>query len=653
MTKKQFNPADIFDELKKANLDPSIFDTVDERDIPKAPNFLEFVISPKFLNTRILPKQLEIGAKLLADYCPQCSNHGYIDTLYDQTIGNIRDNVIFLEHGACPKCKITRYELIEKNLIGNHNELVAALGQRAGKTKLTGLIASYQTHRFLKIPNPLRFFQQPSGELLMGTFSALTLDQATQTLWESYKGFIDAAPWFQTYHKFLKEKGKEIGFEFFHELKTSILYAHKQMLWHATGSQDRKMRGRTRIFASIDELGWFISDDSKKDLQNMNADAVYTALSNSLATMRMKFLKVWGPQNYDIPPMLMVNVSSPSSAKDKIMRLLKDGKSNSRILPFHLSTWQSNQDYTHEKLREEFSSMSDADFMRDFGAEPPLAANPFLEDPKSIDRIAVGKADDSIKYQKTTEEDAFNTTFLSAKLLTTVVNKTYPRLVAFDLGFNKNSLAMCLFSLGPDARTRLDFALEITPRKNQPINLASFFDNFTAPMVKMFNIKHAFFDRWQSLDQVQRLREMNVDAGIHSLTYKEMDTVRGSVLAMGIQMPALSRPMAEIVKDYIEDRDGIYQDPYETLGIQLLTVRDLGHRMSKPLLGDDDLFRAFCLGVVKLSEKKIKDVYTSGPVKLNSGQAVRALGVVHSSRSSPGGVGQGITPFGSVRTHRS
>jgi hypothetical protein len=948
---KKFDPADIFEELKKTGLDPSAFDAIDERDIPKAPNFLEFVVSPKFLNTRVLPKQLEISLKLLADYCPRCSKPGYINTLYDQSIGNIRDNLMLLEHGKCPKCEFTRYELIKRGELSAYTELITVAGQRcvpkgtyvntseglikiedveegatvshgfvhkkiysgvlpqlelktrynykirgsrdshlvavlntdldieyklikdckvgdvvllkkvgfwaasrqalpytslkevnpelayllgvsftgspaselikkfqledstddflrwlvevkpvgmpdqipdcilrspeivvraflkglfsrseagiseglkwqstssimvrqvrllllnlgvisncwklkesylvelidfesisynlpgvdfslrclkkypklklwvdrgyvplsivgieegpnvemydlqvpdtncyvadgalvhnSGKTKLTGLLSAYQTHRFLKIPNPLRFFQQPSGELLMGTFSALTMDQAAQTLWESYKGFISASPWFQNYHNFLKEKEKELGLELFHDLKSSTLYAHKQMLWHCTGSEDRKMRGRTRIFASIDELGWFTSDEGKKSLQFMNADAVYTALSNSLATMRMKFNKVWSPENYDVPPILMANISSPSSAKDKSMRLLKSSKTNQRMLGVHAATWDLNPDYTFDSLRDEFANLSMADFMRDFGAEPPLASNPFLEEPKIVDRIAVATQDDTIAFQKFVGEDNFNEKFLSAKLLTTTPNRSHPRLMTFDLGYKKNGLAMCVFSLTPDFKPRLDFALELVPTPKIPINLAHFFDNFTLPFVTLFSVKHAFFDRWQSLDQVQRLRDKDVDASIHSLTYKEIDSVRGAILSQSLQIPKISRPMAEVVKDYIDDNEANFLDnAIDTLGIQLLTVRDVGHKFSKPLLGDDDVFRAFCLGVVKLNEPKIKKVYQSAPQKINSGQSVRALGVVRTYQqqgAESGGGYNGSSVLGVVKTHK-
>ena len=963
--KKKFSPFEIFEELKNSNLDPSVFDKVDERDFAKAPNFLDWSIEPKFANTTVLPKQIEIGVKLCQDWCPRCSNPGYINTLFDQTIGNIKDNIQFLVHGVCPKCRSNRIELANEFDIEIKNELVGAMGQRcvpkdtlvytgrgiipieqvkvgdllshgvvseifdsgtqdmleiktehdwalrgaknshivatkvgdeivykpikelvvgdvlllnscgfwpetryklprfgmagfpsevtnelarltgylvsdcaslcaevtydirrcnlsvfaqlhltenaelickwldfigldvatrrnkipqyimqspkevqaeflaglfgeansvykdtngaislrcisasellikqariillsfgiaaryaqlpsgyhmittsdpsfvsvfaslvnlaendkdrliksvvpevpntqsditsqglipapitsiveasavpmmdvsipgsnvytgdgflhhnSGKTKLVGLLASYITHRFLKVPNPLRYFGQPTGELLLGTFSALTLEQASQTLWESYKGFISGSPWFSQYHSFLRSEEKRLGVELLHDLKNSILYTHKQMLWHCTGSQDRKMRGKTRIFAAIDELGWFIMDDSKPDLQNMNADAVYTALSNSLATMRMKYRILLTRGEYDAPPILMANVSSPSSAKDKIMRLLKDANKNTKILAVQLPSWLCNPDYTYETLRAEFNHVEESIFMRDFGVEPPLAQSPFMSDEMMLTRIAKGPV--TTDYDTVEILDDVNK-FKSARLRMHNANRGTPRMVTFDLGTTKNGLAACIFNL-TGGKPTLEFVLAITPNPAAKIriNIADVYDNFTEPLVKSLNVKYVFFDRWQSLDQIERLRALGVTAEVYSLSYKDMDSVRGYINSEAVTIPKLHKPIQEIISDYVSDSPQWQSNPVGALCIQLLTVRDNGHRMMKPLQGDDDIFRAFCLGVVKLFDPSIK-LTMQGTVAAQMASA-RAVGTVKPRSAKMGGLSGG------------
>jgi hypothetical protein len=654
---EEFSPYDIFEELKKNNLDPSVFSSLDERQFPPAPNFLEFCIGPQFLNTRILPKQIEVGSKLFLDYCPRCSAPGYIDRLFDQSIGNIKDNVAFLERGVCPKCKATRWELVDSKELVWRNECAIAAGQRGGKSKLVGLLANYVLHRLLKIPNPLAFFNQPSGEILVGTFAGLTLDRSYKNLWIPFKGFMDSSPWFQHYHKYLKDEGKKLGVELFHELKDSITYSCKQLHFHTMGSESRKARGDSRVFSACDEVGWMLAD--KNDSTFMNADELYTALSNSLVTMRTKRRKIWSPDNFDMPPMLMCNVSSPSSAKDKIMRLYKDSKKNSRILGMNIPSWEMNPDFTYGSLREEFSHMDEKTFMRDFGAEPPIAANPFVDDPRLVDKIASGEPFEGFSVAERIEKDGSGDSYKTLEFRLGKADRLTPRMAAFDLGFKKNDLAICLFSIDEDGRPRLDFAVSVHPEPDCRINIASIFENFTRPLVENFKIKHAFFDRWNSLDQVERLKIMEVDAKMHSLTYKEFDSVRGTIFSQAVRIPALRKSMMDYVKEYKENDSASIGDAAAQLGIQLLTVRDLGHKVIKPLMGNDDIFRAFCLGVVNLSDPAVKKQYQN-VVQLNTQHRVAHLGTIrirrHGGAGGPSSMGSmegdnGL-PLGSVRSRR-
>jgi hypothetical protein len=638
-TEKLFDPNEIFQQLQDASLDPSVFETIDERGVDKAPNILEWAINPSFLNTKILPRQLAVAAKLLADYCPRCSNPGYIDRVFSESMGQIRDNIMFLEHGVCPKCRTNRYELISSRDLIEYTELVGCIGQRAGKSKLVTLLATYILHRILKLPNPLRHYDQPTGELLTGTFSALIADQAQRNLWEPFKGYIDQSPWFQSYHKFLKLEGKRLGVELWIDRRSFLAYPHKNMIWHFTGSVDETMRGATRIFVAIDELGWFHSEN--KDDRIKNADAVYTALGNSLSTMRRKYQMVWSQDSFDSPPIIMANVSSPSSAKDKIMRLLKDANQNPKILPVHCATWEFNPDWTEQILREEFSAMPENNFMRDFGAEPPLASDPYISDPRYIDKMAITQGEPLLHTELLRSEDDFGYASRSIKAVIDKVEKNVPRMLTFDLGHTKNGLAVCMFSLGPDSKIRLDFAANLRPEPKAPININQVYEQLTIPILSNYNIKHVFFDRWNSLDQVQRLRDLKKDARIYSLTYKDLSMVKGTVVSQGVVMPKMPRAMEDSVKSYLENDDKLDKEPFCLLGIQLLTVRDLGMRVAKPLQGDDDLFRAFALGVNRMSDPVIRKEYSSGAKALDSGHVVRALGTVRHATRLLGTTGSG------------
>jgi hypothetical protein len=118
-----FDPAAIALEAVKADLDPAIFDKVDDRDLPRAKNFLDFVNGKAFLNiSTMFPKQVEVGANLLGQFCPRCSNPKYILNLPDRKylqfpvdlpLFEIYLNMIMLNFGVCFECGVGCNELIK------------------------------------------------------------------------------------------------------------------------------------------------------------------------------------------------------------------------------------------------------------------------------------------------------------------------------------------------------------------------------------------------------------------------------------------------------------------------------------------------------------------------------------------------------------
>ncbi len=152
---------------------------------------------------------------------------------------------------------------------------------------------------------------------------------------------------------------------------------------------------------------------------------------------------------------------------------------------------------------------------------------------------------------------------------------------------------------------------------------------------------------------------MGVDAKVHSLTYKAMDSVRGAIQAQGLVVPKLDQEMSEYVKVYVEKDESAIQDAIALLGIQLLTVRDTGFQFLKPLEGDDDIFRAFALGIDRLSDPNVKKTFSKAPIQTQNGQAVRPLGSfrLKSSRDVGGMTGTVTSDsgraLGLVRTKRN
>ncbi len=912
---KEFDPSKLITDFADGGMDASLFENVDESSFKKAPNFLEFCIGPDYLNATILPRQIEIGTKLFAEWCPKCSTPGYIDNLYDQDISEIRENITFLKNGLCPSCGSNRFQMISEGLLEDYNELACCMGQRcipktswvythngiirmdkvergdilshgyahdvvqsgmlkqlkletevgwtlvgsrdshivpvyesgividtkisdvkigdkvlivspdlwpsleysvpnkyykfprtfdnalcsflglicrdhvrtekgieytnremqpnfkemlhdlfgitptkmengnllitgefvewfdaisegsripegifrttqeatsaflttffnrdwtlvdpenaegdlylqysidqgvdvdrlkllmlnlgvmtvvrktdnqdlmfsismiteddkilemmsrgyfpvtvtnivedvevemmdlvvpnanvyvadgflhhnSGKSKLVGLIANYVTHWFLTIPNPIRLFNQSAGDIIGISFAGLSEEKVEKNLWSAYIGFMDSSPWFQRYHQFLQDKGKEKKQELFKKRNSYIQYNHKKLWIDFYGSKGTSLRGDTRGMGSIDELSWLLTDEESGGGSHGNADAMHEAMGNSLSTLRAKRLQIFNEKNYDIPPILMVNISSPRSSKDKMMQLVKASRTDSNILGYQLPSWLCNPDYTEVSLRKMYASIDAAKFYRDYGAEPPIESNPFLSEPNLIDRIALAANCPYYSFKIEKDIDTLGDKFLYAKLDIKQRDNS-PRLLSFDLGTTNNAFTMCVFKVDQDARPVLEHGLIIKPKDGHKIHFPWIYDNVTVPLIKNFNVKFVFFDQWQSLDQVMRLRDSGTEAFQYSMKYADIDQVRGMISNRSVLIPKMRKTMAEHLKAWRESDEYLPDDLSGALGIQLLTARDMGVRFIKPTVGDDDFFRSFCLGVCKLTDLKV------------------------------------------------
>jgi intein/homing endonuclease len=106
---------------------------VDDRDIPHAPNFVEWCTSPKFLGLDPKPyaKQFQIGIHVFNDWCPRCSDIDYANDIpVDATYDNILEKVQLLNFGVCPKCHANRLNFFAEDGLLDYTEMAGLAGQR-------------------------------------------------------------------------------------------------------------------------------------------------------------------------------------------------------------------------------------------------------------------------------------------------------------------------------------------------------------------------------------------------------------------------------------------------------------------------------------------------------------------------------------------
>jgi hypothetical protein len=614
-TADNFDPEALISEVIDSGYDPSLFSDIKDNEIPRAKNIFEWLTGKEFCAIpSVFPKQIEVLANFLGDYCDKCSDLDYMVLIpVDAAVIDIQDRVVWLEHGICPKCGRTRLDQQHDPdaPYSGYIELNGCCGMRAGKTVTTAMLSTYMLHRFLMIPDPAALFSLLPGQHLYGVFVAATAGQAQETLWQLFRDRFDTAPWFKNYHRFLKGEQERIGEEFFRVRDTYLWYGHKGLSLTYQGSDIRTIRGRTRWFCAIDEIGWF---DEVKDSGKIkyNADETHQALEKAVRTLRSRASALMKQGVVDVPSAFTANISSPSSIKDKIMRLVRESENDPKKYAFHYATWEFNPYETYEELWSEEGGNRET-FYRDYGAIPPLANQQFIGASELVQQSTSGE-EQLFSVIHGVDKDDLNYQYVYAKLGSFIGDKQCPRLLSIDTGEKFNSFSLCVSRLDKNDRYIVEAVVEISPRwdgKTMSVNFNWVFEKLILPLTQAFRIEFVAFDRWNSTDLMHRLRGEGTDSDQISLIWPDFIDFRARLFDHKIIIPKMEKPFSSIESNYSE---AIKNSPVTHLVLQMLTVREVGRKVAKPIDGEDDLWRSMVLGHRVMRDEKYHDrfVYSGG-----------------------------------------
>jgi intein/homing endonuclease len=487
-----------------------------------------------------------------------------------------------------------KLETFDVTVPGRHRFLSnGLLSHNSGKSALLGMMFTYMTHRLLKLERPNEVYGLLSSTVLQATFVALTFAQAKDTLYDPFYGNVLSSPWFQEYHEMLNSIERRHGENELYNLKdTFVHYRHRRLMIYPAGPDKRILRGRTRFGAAIDELGWFPNDaDAKKNVK-MNADEVYTALDNSLATVAGAARSMIKRGFFDVPPSYFLNISSPSSVRDKICELVRKAMGSRYTLGLQRSTWEMNPTLPKKCsfIKKKFKD-NPVDAMRDFGAQPPLTNSPFLSNHDSL-AACFGRSNYikiAIKFHKLTNG--------SKEIYGELVDirpSGRPEALALDAGYSFNSFAFALGYLDDANNPVISVVGEVAPMPGMPLNYTFMYRALIAQLCAKRNIVMCAADRWNSL---KILSDLEVDFGVakkqYSLKYQDMQLFKSYVTDGQILVPKPKRSIAEILAYNQGDYPECFKDkPEEHQVLQLLTVQDTGSAVIKGDRLTDDIVRA-------------------------------------------------------------
>ena len=644
-----FDISKVIDDVLKSDTPVSSDIKINDRDFLQAPNFYTFCISDKFLKQKPYVEQAILGTRIFAEYCPQCTDMEWFEHTHkvDDSLHTFEQKVALYEKGVCPHCKKGRAHYVKKGKQNFFYEGAISAGQRSGKSAWLGMAASYLTHQQIKLQKPNEVYGLMNANVLHGTFAALTYAQAKDTLWEPYYGHLTDSPWFASYHKMLIETGERFGEELVKLKDTFVMYRHRRLLVYPAGPDKRTLRGRTRFFASIDELGWFPNDVSAMKNVKMNANEVYIALERSLLTVRASADKLIERGFNFVPTGYFLNISSPSSVRDKIMELVRTSQGSTKIYGVIKPTWEMNPTVPKSALAEEFRKDPVA-AMRDYGAQPPLTANPFISSKAAVEECFAEKKNPiKLTYAQKKRNDGTTTRF--AKILK-MKPSGKPSVMAIDAGYSNNSFAMAVAHLEDRKFPRISLLAEIMPLPGIPLNYSKIYDEVMLQIMDERNVKLLAADRWNSL---KILSDAEEDAGVqtrqYSLKYGDMQTFKSYLLDGQMAIPKPDWTIEEILQydqsNYPQCFKGFITEHFI---LQLLTVQDTGSGVIKGDQLTDDLVRASMLAVTMLLDEANEELFNQEDAAIKTRIDISQSAIYKGASGGGSGRGGGVMSAASV-----
>jgi hypothetical protein len=478
--------------------------------IEEAPNAITFIESSKFLSApKLFPVQHEIVRDLFELLCPNCNDISRIHSRNDIP----QDEQVLFEYNKCPLCKEEKVKFKDKFKF--YNELVAALGQRSGKSFLAACISNYILHRFLCVQNLQQELKLPKTQVLDGSFVATSAEQSEETVYGQFKRLCKESPWFSKLRKELIQLEKSNQTfkkgELYKETDTKIYFGFKRILIEAMHSNSAGQVGRTRIFAVLDELARFDLTTGKR-----GGDDVYRALKRSLTTVTSAVNRRRERINdYYFPTGMMINISSTMHANDKIMTLLAEAEKSPKMFAVRKRTVEVNPTITQEDLEDEYIR-DPIGAARDYDSNPPGADSPFIKDPRIIE-ICIDTQRPSIFTYEEKHFDlniqgvTFN--YLSLDLKNISYHNLYRYVIHCDPGQSHDSFCLAI-GHADKGNVIIDGALEAKPIYGRTVvPRAVHFPSMTDiifQLKKLMTIEIVSYDRWNSAEQIDRLRHSGI-----------------------------------------------------------------------------------------------------------------------------------------------
>ena len=458
-------------------------------------------------------------------------------------------------------------------------EVIAQLGKGSGKDYCSTIAVSYIVYLLLCLKDPATYYGKPPGDSIDILNIAINSQQANNVFFKGFKTRIERSPWF-------------IGR---YEPKASEMKFDKAITVHSGHSEREAWEGYNVIVVILDEISGFAIENTTGHDQAKTADAIYEMYRASVDSRFPDFGKVIllsFPRFKNDPIQKFYN--SVIADKETIIRSnkfkmdenLPDGTEgnefeieweedhiNSYLIPkvyaLRRPTWEVNPTRSIEDFKTAFYKNA-LDALGRFACMPAEMIDAFF---KSREKV----------------EKAFNNTALAVDKFGRLEEWFKPEpdkkyFLHVDLAQKHDHCAVAMAHVEswvnirvtneysqPAPIVSVDAVRYWTPTPDKSVDFTEVKDYILSLRTRGFNITVCTFDRWNSHDMMQQLKQYGINTEILSVAKKHYDD-----MAMVVLEERLHGPHIPLLVDEL---------------LQLKIMRD---RVDHPRKGSKDLADAVC-----------------------------------------------------------
>jgi hypothetical protein len=146
------------------------------------------------------------------------------------------------------------------------NEIILQLGKGSGKDFTSTVACSYIVYKLLCLKDPAKYFGKPSGDAIDLINVAINAQQAKNVFFKGFKSKIERSPWFA---------GKYYA-------KADSVEFDKSITVYSGHSERESHEGLNLLLAVLDEISGFASEVGTGNEQGKTADNIYKAFRGSV-----------------------------------------------------------------------------------------------------------------------------------------------------------------------------------------------------------------------------------------------------------------------------------------------------------------------------------------------------------------------------------